>query len=82
MLLNSLEGTKRFFDGMAGFISAAVERPEDIKTKGTIIKAKTLQEVPVNVEELCAESHEVVLERMKKAVLEVSAKQPDNMAKL
>lgn len=82
MLLNTLGGAKRFFDGWTGFISAAVERPEEIKTKGVIIKAKTLQEIPVNVEELCGESHDVVVERMKKTVKDISEKQPDTMAKL
>ena len=82
MLLNTLGGTKRFFDGMSKFINAAVERPEEIKTKGVLIKAKTLEEVPLNVEELSGESHEAVLDRMKKAVREIDGKVPDTMAKL
>jgi acetyl esterase/lipase len=82
MLLNTLGGAKRCFDGWAGFITAAVMDPDEIKTKGLIIKAKTLQELPINVEELCAESHEVVVERMRKRVVEISGKTPDTMAKL
>lgn len=82
MLLNTLDGARRFFGGWSGFITAAVETPEKVQTKGVIIKAKTLQEVPVRVEELCGDSHEAVVERMKKRVVEVSGKQPDTMAKL
>jgi hypothetical protein len=82
MLLNTLGGSRRFFEGCSGFISAAVQRPDEIKTKGVIVKAKTLQEIPVDVEGLCAESHDVVLARMKKAVEDISEKKPDTMAKL
>lgn len=82
MLLNTLGGARRFFKGWSSFIIAAVERPEEIKTNGVIIKARTLQEIPVNVEELCPESHDAVLKRMKKAVMDISEKQPDTMAKL
>jgi acetyl esterase/lipase len=82
MLLNTLGGARRFFEGWTGFISAAVERPDEIKTSGVVIKAKTLQEVPVNVEELCTDSFEVVVGRMRKRVQELSGNQPDTMAKL
>ncbi|KAG0649820.1 AB hydrolase superfamily [Hyphodiscus hymeniophilus] len=82
MLLTTIGGAKRFFDGWSSFISAAVERPEDIQTKGLLIKAKTLEEVPLNVEELSSESHEAVIERMKRAVRDIDGKQPDTMAKL
>jgi len=82
MVLTTLGGARRFFDGWSGFITDAVTNPDEIKTKGVIIKSRTLQEVAVNVEELCPESHEVVVERMKKRVLEISGKTPDTMAKL
>lgn len=82
MLLPTLGGAKRFFEGCSSFITAAVERPEELMTKGFIIKAKTLQEVPVIVEELCSDSHEDVVERMRKRVLESGGRQPDTMAKL
>jgi hypothetical protein len=82
MMLTTLPGARRFFDGWSNFMSDAVLEPEGIKTKGVLIKAKTLQEVPVNVEELSAESHEFVVERMNKRLGELSEKTPDTMAKL
>ena len=81
-MLNTLGASRKFFESWSSFISAVVERPDEIKTKGVIIKAKTLEEVPVSVEDLCGESHEAVLERIDKAVQEIAGKQPDTMAKL
>lgn len=83
MVLTTLGGAKRFFDGWSSFITTAVTDPGEIKTKGVIIKSKTLQEVPVIVEELCPESHEAVIDRMKNRIVKIGGKTtPDTMAKL
>ena len=82
MVLNGLPGSGRFFTAWSGFISTVVESREEVKTKGTVIKAKTLEEIPVDVTGLSTFTHDEVMARMKERVQKMSQKQPDSMSKL
>ena len=82
MMLDGLPASRRFFTAWSNFISTVVERPGEVTTKGTVIKAKTLEEIPVDVSGLSTFAHDEVMERMKDRVHKMSQKQPDSMSKL
>ena len=91
LLLTTLDASRKFFESWAGFMRGVVEGGEGegkVETRGTVVRAKTLQEVSVDVEGLCGDGREVVLERMKREVGEISGRQqqqkqqPDLMARL
>ncbi|KAH8666664.1 alpha/beta hydrolase fold-domain-containing protein [Xylariales sp. PMI_506] len=53
-ILTDIPEAKRCFEGWSQFISAAVENPKNIVSSYTTIKAKTLQEVTLDVSSLCS----------------------------
>jgi hypothetical protein len=82
IVLETLPASRRFFASWAGFIRAAVEKPGSLKTSGTRIKPKTMEEENFDVKSLCAFTEEEVRERMRERVRAMSVKQPDTMSKL
>lgn len=67
MMLEGLKGGNMFFEKWAGFIKEAVEKPEEIKTRGTFVMAKKLERKNVDVTTLRSFSDEEVLKMMKDA---------------
>ncbi|KAF8867241.1 hypothetical protein BDZ45DRAFT_667212 [Acephala macrosclerotiorum] len=82
MVIADLPASRKFFNSWAGFINQAVKNPEEIKTKGTIVAPKTLNERGVAVLELSKFTDEDVMQRMRERVKQMSGKQPDPMSKL
>jgi len=82
MIMPNLENSRKCFDLWSGFIKAAVEDPESIKTRGLRYNAKTLEATEVDVLTMSPFTDEEVIMRMKKRVVEMSAAQPDTLAKL
>lgn len=82
MLLVDLPGSKKFFENWAWFISDVVEKGKSVVTKGTIIRAKSLEEEAVDVKVLSSFTEEEVKGRMAERSGKMSMKQPDPMAKL
>ena len=81
MVLSHVPGAKRCFDGWASFIRRAVEHPESLtKSTFTHIKAKTLEESPIEPETLIPYTEEqikaVVSERLAKVEAEWAASRP------
>lgn len=64
MILNALPGTRRYFEGWAGFIRDVVENPGGVKTRGVFIAAKTLKEEHLEVTGLVPWELEEVRERL------------------
>ncbi len=52
MILTQLPGSRRCFDSWAGFIKAVVETPGEVESMAKTIKAKSLDEVPLNLSTL------------------------------
>jgi hypothetical protein len=63
MVLTKLPAARRCFDGWAGFIRTVVENQESITPKAITVKAKTLEEV-----ELDLESEDLVEEQVQERV--------------
>jgi hypothetical protein len=82
MVLESLPGSRLFFTNWTSFMSKAVASPGEIKTLGKKIKAKSLEEISVDVGTLSPYNHGEVLGRMKDRVKQTSEKQPHSMSKL
>lgn len=66
MALDHLGGAKRCMKGWAEFISRAVERPESISSSFTLIKAKTLQEVPIAAADVAPYTEEFIRDKIEK----------------
>lgn len=62
IMLGNLKEAKRCMQGWAAFIVKATEEPERIESKFTTIKAKTLEEVEINVDKLTPYTDEQVQE--------------------
>lgn len=82
IIMENLEGSRKCFDSWSGFIKAAIEDPESIKTRGFKYSAKMLEATEVDVLKLSSFTDEEVIARMKNRVLEMSPSQPDTLAKL
>lgn len=82
MLLEDLRGSRKFFENWASFIRQVTQKPGTITTKGTKIKARSLEEIKLDVKGLSAFTEEEVKERMVERVQKMSMKQPDAMSKL
>jgi acetyl esterase/lipase len=82
IIMEGLENSKKCFDLWTGFIRAAVEDPESIKTRGLRYDSKTVKSTEVDVMTMSPFTDEEVIARMKKSVIEMSATQPDTLAKL
>lgn len=78
MILTSLPGAERCMRGWAGFLKAAVENPASIKTKAVTIKAKTLEEVDLDVATISPLS----VEEMKKRVYDAAGALGETPSKL
>ncbi|KAF5020492.1 hypothetical protein F66182_7483 [Fusarium sp. NRRL 66182] len=71
MLLRNTPATQRCYSGWAAFMREAVEDPDKIKSRATMIKAKTCQELPLRFDELSDVSEEDIQQRvLKKTGLE------------
>ncbi|KAI1847615.1 hypothetical protein JX265_000866 [Neoarthrinium moseri] len=57
-ILGKIPEAKRCYDGWASFITRAVENPKSIESSYTTIKAKTCEELPLDVEKLSPYTHE------------------------
>lgn len=82
MMLEHLPIARRFFTGWVGFMRDVVENPEVVKTKGTIIQAKSLKEVDVEVANVSIYSEEEIKRWMAERVDRMTGKRPDQLAKL
>jgi acetyl esterase/lipase len=82
MVMEGLENSKKCFDLWSAFIRAAVENPESIKTRGLRYSSKTLAATEVDVLTMSPFTDEEVIKRMETKVTEMSATQPDTLAKL
>lgn len=82
MIMEGLDNSKKCFDLWSGFIRAAVEDPESIKTRGLRYNSKTVAATEVDVLAMNPFTDEEVVARMKDRVTEMSATPPDALAKL
>lgn len=82
-MLGHLPASKRFFDGWGGFVRDVVEEGRgSVKTKGTLIEAKSLKESEVDVEGVCGFGREELMGWMDERVEKMSARRPDPLSKL
>ncbi|KAK5987777.1 Acetyl-hydrolase [Cladobotryum mycophilum] len=81
LFLTSTPNSRRCFDSWTTFIRRAVNDPASIKPSATMIKARTLEEVPLQFEHLVEENHEAVLERVT-TMAKSFGQQPAPVAKL
>lgn len=84
LLFSHMPGSLRMFEAWTRFINDVVERREKVVSKGTVIKAKTLEEKSVDLGALCGMGREEILGRMRERVRVVSEKGRgiDTLAKL
>jgi acetyl esterase/lipase len=82
MVLQTLPASRTFFTRWAEFITQVTEDPGSVKTRGILIKAKTLQEEPLEATSLTNFTAEEVITRMKERAQKLSQKNPDPMSKL
>lgn len=84
MLLNTLPGSRVYFNAWAGFIKNVVEEPAIVKTKGARILPKTLEREELEVVGLVPWSFEDVRAKIKKKVVEIEkvGPGPEPLAKL
>jgi hypothetical protein len=64
MILKRIPGARRCFQSWAEFIQAAVDDPESIGSKATMIKARTLEEIPLDLASISDFSPEDMRERV------------------
>ncbi|SPO02666.1 related to acetyl-hydrolase [Cephalotrichum gorgonifer] len=64
MILSRLAEARRCFDGWTGFIRSAIEDPSGVESRGVTIKAKSLEEVELDLGSLCDLSDEDVKEQV------------------
>ncbi|ERS99873.1 hypothetical protein HMPREF1624_03240 [Sporothrix schenckii ATCC 58251] len=85
LVLSRLPGAKRCLNGWAGFIRQAVERPETLRqgatgpgsgSSFTHIKAKTLEETPIDPATMSPYTEEQIREAIRKRLAEPSVRQP------
>ena len=81
MIFEHLPASRRFFESWSGFITNVADGGE-VEMKGTLIKAKTLQELNLDVTKLTDFTEEVVAGRMKDRAETLSKKNPDPSPKL
>ncbi|KAH8121638.1 hypothetical protein ACSS6W_003110 [Trichoderma asperelloides] len=81
LFLERLPASQRCLESWASFIRSAVEDPTSIEARTTTIKARTLEEVPLRVEELLEESLEEIQAAIVSQVGE-GVEKPENLAKL
>ncbi|KAH8808431.1 acetyl-hydrolase [Xylogone sp. PMI_703] len=77
LILPQLPASVKYFDNWAGFIALAVERPESVVAGGKLIKAKTLEEIPLDLLSLSPfTGDEEVKGRMKERIPKIGARNP------
>jgi hypothetical protein len=74
LMMPHLDGSRRFFDRISGFITRCVEEPTTVESSFTTIKAKTLREVDLDPEKLSPMSREEIEGRVWKRVIAAKAK--------
>ncbi|KAI9717277.1 MAG: hypothetical protein M1812_004804 [Candelaria pacifica] len=67
MMLMGLGGSKKAFESWTGFITACVERPDSLTTKGIWVEAKTLNEKDIDVTKASTFDFEEVMRMMKES---------------
>jgi acetyl esterase/lipase len=82
MLLEGTPMARRFFSGWSDFISRVVQEPGTVQTRGIMIRAKTLEEAPLEVASLNAYTDAEILTRMRQKVKQLSESNPDQLSKL
>jgi len=82
MVLRELAGSRRAFEGWAGFIRKAVEEPESVKTSATMIRAKSLREEVIDIRTLSRMEITDVKRRMKERVDAMTPQKPDMLGKV
>lgn len=78
MTLLNLAESKRCMASWAGFIQRAVEDPRSLVSSATTVSAKTLEETPLEFDQLCHVSGETFRQRVVDAVAETKAWIPNN----
>jgi acetyl esterase/lipase len=81
MILGPNAGAKRCFEGWTKFITAAVENPKTIASSYKTIRARTLEEVEIDAEQLSPFAEEDV-RRMAYNRIEHEPSMPETLAKL
>jgi acetyl esterase/lipase len=82
MILKNLPASTRYFAGWAGFIRQVVESPGVVKTRGLLIKPKSLEEEPLEVTRLVPWTFEEVRERVRERVQKLAEAGPEPLSKL
>lgn len=82
MVLEALPGSRRFFTGWSEFITQVTRDPESVKTRGVLIKAKTLQEEHLDVTHLTNFTDQEVITRMTERAKNLGPKKSDPISKL
>jgi hypothetical protein len=82
MLLEDLGGARKFFTNWASFISQVTKNPGTVTTKGTKIKARSLEEIELDVQGLSTFTDEEVKARMMERVQKMTMKRLDSVSKL
>jgi acetyl esterase/lipase len=81
MILGGIAESRKCFDSWSSFITAAVEQPESLATRGVRHQAKTLEEEALDVQTLSPYTEEEVHRRMKDRAAKL-LKFPNSLAKL
>lgn len=79
MVLGQLPASRRCFDGWSGFIKSVAEDPASVGSRAVTVKAKSLQEVELDLGDLAEITEEEVRERVKE---QIASKKPLPSAKL
>ncbi|RFU35401.1 hypothetical protein B7463_g991, partial [Scytalidium lignicola] len=83
LVLVKLPAARKCFDDWAQFIVDVVERPSSVVSGGKVVKAKTLEDVPVDLLSLSPfTGDEEVKERMRDRVQKLGAKRLNGMSRL
>ena len=79
MVLGQLPASRRCFDGWSGFIKSVAEDPASVGSRAVTVKAKSLQEVELDLGDLAEITEEEVRERVKE---QIASNKPLPSAKL
>jgi len=82
IVLEALPASKLFFKKWSNFMTQVVEGNPPVETKGVFIKAKTLQEVPLDIDTLMSFTEDETRSRMRARAKEMSEKNPEPHSRL
>lgn len=82
MLLEGTPMARRFFTGWSEFITKVVREPGTVQTVGIFIRAKSLEEEPLEVANLSPYTEAEILTRMREKVKQLSESNPDQLSRL